>query len=84
MANTDTAAGKIRRALEERERPFTWLARQAHLPYKQVLKEIKHETRPLTLDTVLAVAPVLGTDLPTIASHEPPGGTRIASLAQAE
>lgn len=66
MATTTTAAQTIRRSLKEKDRTFAWLARKAGLDYKRVLREIKHETKPIALDTALAVAPVLDMELPEL------------------
>lgn len=44
-----------------------WLARRTGLPYKRLLNQIKHESRPLELVSAIAAAKILGIDLFTIA-----------------
>lgn len=69
MATTDTAAGMIRRSLEDQDLTVAWLARRTGLPYKRVLRQIKHESRPLELTTAIASAHVLGIDFVGLAEH---------------
>jgi hypothetical protein len=66
MGNGTTAVAKIRTALNTQDRSFAWLAREAQIPYKRVLSEVKHGIRPITLDTALAASTALGMDLPTL------------------
>lgn len=67
MATTTSAAGTIRRTLENNDRTIAWLARRTGLPYKRLLNQIKHETRPLELTTATAAAVTLNLDLTDIA-----------------
>lgn len=66
MANTEPAGGKIARLIEQQGRTYRWLSRTTEIPYKRLLAEVKHQTRPMSLDTALAVAKALDADLPTL------------------
>lgn len=66
MGTSEQAVTTIRQLLGQQQRSYAWLARMAELPYKRVLAELKHSTRPLSLDTAVACAEVLGLDLPAI------------------
>lgn len=69
MATTTSAAGTIRRTLEDNDRTIAWLARHTGLPYKRLLNQIKHETRPLELATATAAAITLGLNIADIAGR---------------
>ena len=69
MATTNTAAN-IRRILDEQDRSFAWLARHAGIPYKLVLKEIKHETKPLSLNSTLQYAEALEVSFIELVSND--------------
>lgn len=62
MGNRNEAVSNIRRKLNEKDRTFAWLARTVQVPYKRVLAELKHESRPLTLELAIAAAVALGED----------------------
>ncbi len=66
MGNGTKAVATIRTALNDKDRSFAWLARETRLPYKRILSEIKHENRPITLDTALAASEALGMELPDL------------------
>lgn len=63
MGNTVTAAGIIRRSLDDQDRTVAWLARRTGIPYKRVLNQVKHESRPLELTTATAASIALGIDM---------------------
>jgi DNA-binding phage protein len=69
MGISKAAIDRIESALGEQERDYAWLARRAGLPYKRVLAEVKHERRPLTLETALAVSEALGIELPDLVAE---------------
>lgn len=66
MGNSDTAVTSINRLREQQGRSFAWLSRTTGIPYKRLLAEVKHKTRPVSLDTALQSAAALGTDLPNL------------------
>lgn len=66
MGNKPTVRELILIRLDERERTVRWLHRQTGIPYKALLAEVKHGTRPLQLDHVIAIAKVLETTLPAL------------------
>lgn len=66
MGTSEQAVTNIRQHLAQQQRTYAWLARTSELPYKRVLAEVKHSTRPLSLDTAVACAGALGVDLPSI------------------
>lgn len=63
MGNSGAAVQTIHRLMEGQERSIAWLARKTKTPYKRLLAEVKNQTRPLTLETAIAVADALGADL---------------------
>ena len=60
MATNNTAASIILAALQEQDLTVAWLARRTGVPYKRLLAQVLHQTRPIELDTAVAAAPVLG------------------------
>ena len=66
MGNNESAAAKVRRLLSEQDRSYAWLARTADVPYKRVLSEVKHESRPMSLDTAVVTSRALGVTLPVL------------------
>lgn len=66
MGYSETAVTKINRLRNEQDRSYAWLARNAGVPYKRLLAEVKHGTRPLSLETSIGCAQALGADLPSL------------------
>lgn len=66
MGNSEPAVNNIIRLKNEQDRSYAWLARNAGVPYKRLLAEVKHGTRPLSLETSIGCARALGSDLPTL------------------
>lgn len=66
MANSDAVVTVLNHLMDERDRTHAWVARAAHLPYKRVLSEVKNRTTPIKLETAIAVAEALGSDLPHV------------------
>lgn len=66
MGNSDTAVTKITGLMEEQDRSVAWLSRATGIPYKRLLAEIKHQKRPVSLDTALLAADALGSNLPEL------------------
>lgn len=63
MGTSNQAAAGIRKLLADNGRDYMWLARTTGLKYKPLLAEVKHEKRPLTLDTAEAAAEAFGIDV---------------------
>ena len=66
MANSETAVNMINRLMEEQDRSVAWLSRTTGVPYKRLLVEVKHKTRPIALETSIRCAHALGSDLPSL------------------
>lgn len=66
MGNSETAVTKINRLIQEQDRSIAWLSRTTGIPYKRLLAEVHHRTRPMSLDTALKSAAALGADLPSL------------------
>lgn len=66
MGNSELAVNNITRLMEQQERSVAWLSRVTGIPYKRLLAEVKHQTKPVSLDTALAAAAALGADLPAL------------------
>lgn len=66
MGNSELAVNNITRLMEQQERSIAWLSRSTGIPYKRLLSEVKHQTKPMSLDTALAAAAALGADLPAL------------------
>ena len=66
MGHSEAAVNQIIRLKNEQDRSYAWLARNAGVPYKRLLAEVKHKTRPLSLETSLGCASALGADLPSL------------------
>lgn len=66
MGNSETAVTKINRLIQEQDRSIAWLSRTTGIPYKRLLAEVYHRSRPMSLDTALASATALGADLPSL------------------
>lgn len=64
MGNSELAVTNLRRKLEGRT--YAWLARTTGIPYKRLLSEIKHGTKPLTLDVAVEAAGALECELPAL------------------
>lgn len=79
MGNKNLAASNIRDSLKRKDRTYAWLAREAGLPYKRVLAELKHETRPVTLETTLAAAEALGENPVDIIGALRQAGAKVAA-----
>ena len=62
----NTPATRIAKALADRGATYAWLARISGFPYKRVLAEIKHQTRPLSLEVTVATAEALDLELPEL------------------
>lgn len=68
MATTNNAAENLGHMLEAQDRNYAWLSRETGIPYKRILAEVKHMRRPITLETTVKVAEVLGADLSEVAA----------------
>ena len=68
MGNSETAVTTITSLMRDNERSYAWLSRHTGIPYKRILAEVKHKTRPMTLDVALRAATVLGADLSALVS----------------
>lgn len=66
MGNSELAVNNITRLIEQQERSVAWLSRVTGIPYKRLLAELKHKTKPMSLDTALAAAAALGEELPAL------------------
>ncbi|MFF3029113.1 MULTISPECIES: hypothetical protein [Actinomycetes] len=66
MGHSETAVSNITSLMNQQDRSYAWLARNAGVPYKRLLAEVKHRTRPLALDTSIECAKALGADLPSL------------------
>ena len=66
MGYSETAVNEINRLMEEQDRSVAWLARCTEVPYKRLLVEVKHMTRPIGLETSIRCAKALGTDLTSL------------------
>ena len=66
MGNSELAVNNITRLIEQQERSIAWLSRVTGIPYKRLLAELKHKTKPMSLDTALAAADALGEELPAL------------------
>lgn len=72
MGTSEAAITKICTALDKQERTFTWLSRKSGVPYKRLLAELKHKSRPLSLDTALSAGKAVGIDLPDLVEARQP------------
>lgn len=70
MGNSEPAAVKIYRLTTEQDRTIAWLSRQSGVPYKRLLAEVLHQSRPLSLETALCAAKALGIDLTDLVTLE--------------
>lgn len=67
MGNTEPT-NLIKNALLSKERTYAWQSRASKAPYKRILAEVKHGTRPITLETAVSVTAVLDLSLPDLVS----------------
>lgn len=72
MGTSEAAIKTICTALDEQERTFTWLSRKSGVPYRRLLAELKHKSRPLSLETALSVGRAIGIDLPDLVEASTP------------
>lgn len=63
MGIEDPAVTAIQSAIRDDQRSYAWLAREAGVPYKRILAEVKHGTRPLSFDVALAAFSALNLDI---------------------
>jgi hypothetical protein len=66
VGNEIAAITAIRAELKSQSRSYSWLAREACIPYKRLLSEVKHAERRLSLETAVGAANVLNMDLATV------------------
>lgn len=66
MGNSETAVATIAALMVEQERTVAWLSRATGIPYKRLLAEVKHRTKPMSLDTAIRAAGALGSNLPEL------------------
>lgn len=66
MGNTNQAVSNLRTLIKSKDRTYTWLSRQTGIPYKRILAEVKHESRPLSLETAVELVAALEAELPQI------------------
>lgn len=66
MGNSKQAVDNIRNMIDSKQRSYAWLSRQAGIPYKRLLAEVKNDKRSLSLETAIAVAGALNTELPAL------------------
>lgn len=71
MGNSEAAIKAIQDALSVQQRSYLWLSREAGLPYKRLLAEVKHSTRRLSLETTCGAANVLRIDLVSVLTTIP-------------
>lgn len=72
MGTSEQVIEAATRLLSDQDRTWAWIARKVEVPYKRVLAEFKHCTRPLTLELALAVVDALGATLPELLSTDAP------------
>lgn len=60
------APERIRSVLAADQRTYAWLSRTTGIEYKVVLAEVKHETRPMSLDNAIRYAKVLRLTVPKL------------------
>lgn len=56
----------ITQAITNKNATYAWLARVSGLRYKRLLAELKHQTRPLSLETTIAASEALELELPDL------------------
>lgn len=66
MGNSNQAVSNIRTMITSKDRTYAWLSRQAGIPYKRLLAEVKNGTRPLSLETAMAASAALEVELPEL------------------
>ena len=53
MGNSSSAVINLRHMINDQDRTYAWLSRQTGIPYKRILSEVKHGTRPISLETAV-------------------------------
>ena len=59
MATRIDPVQRIRDLLASQNRSYLWLSRQTGIPYKHILQQVKHGTRPLALGYSMRIARAL-------------------------
>lgn len=55
--------GEIRNLMDEEDRSYAWLSRATGIGYKELLRQVKHGDRPLSLRNAFLIADALGVNV---------------------
>ncbi len=64
-----TPAEVIEKLLRDRDRSFAWLARETGVPYKRLLREVKHQTTPLSFYHAALIADALDVNIAVLTTE---------------